>query len=166
MLVSEVACAAPRIYAARYKGRGSDWRGPGMQASTNIRRTLGRPYLNNLSKGDVDSMSPPNQSSIMVVGRGTTRKEDNRADLRRCTRDPKELSQDGLWEAWEEEANAMLAAKDAGTVVAIYKVCGQRLILVLLDVESPDELDHIWMAALPMARHLELKQVFNNMTSA
>ena len=73
--------------------------------------------------------------------------------------DPKELSQDELWEAWEEEANAALAAKDAGKVVALYKVCGQRRVLVLLDVESFDELDHIWMAALPMARHLELKEV-------
>ncbi len=73
--------------------------------------------------------------------------------------DPKELSQDELWEAWEEEANAALAAKDAGTVVSLYKVCGQRRVLVLLDVESHDELDQIWMAALPMARHLELAEV-------
>jgi len=68
--------------------------------------------------------------------------------------DPKELSQDELWEAWEE-ANAALAAKEAGKLVAAYKVCGQRRVLGLLDVESFDELDQIWMAALPMARHLE-----------
>lgn len=73
--------------------------------------------------------------------------------------DPKELSQDELWEAWEEEANAALAAKEAGTVVALYKVCGQRRVLALLDVESHDELDQIWMGALPMARYLELKEV-------
>jgi muconolactone delta-isomerase len=73
--------------------------------------------------------------------------------------DPKELSKDELWEAWEEEANAALAAKDAGKVVALYKVCGQRRVLVLLDVDSFDELDHIWMDALPMAHHLELKEV-------
>ena len=73
--------------------------------------------------------------------------------------DPKEMSQDELWAAWEEEANAALAAKDAGKVVALYKVCGQRRVLVLLDVESHDELDQIWMAALPMARYLELKEV-------
>ena len=46
--------------------------------------------------------------------------------------DPKEMSQDELWEAWEEEANAVFAAKDAGKVVAIYKVCAQRRILALL----------------------------------
>jgi muconolactone D-isomerase len=73
--------------------------------------------------------------------------------------DPKELSQDELWEAWEEEANAALAAKEAGTVVGLYKVCGQRRVLALLDVESHDELDRIWMADLPMARHLELEEV-------
>ena len=73
--------------------------------------------------------------------------------------DPKEMSQEELWEAWEEEANAALAAKDAGKVVALYKVCGQRRVLALLDVESHDELDQIWMAALPMARYLGLKEV-------
>jgi muconolactone delta-isomerase len=73
--------------------------------------------------------------------------------------DPKGMSQDELWEAWEEEANAALAAKDAGTVVNLYKVCGQRRVLVLLDVESHDELDQIWMAALPMARNLEIQEV-------
>ena len=62
--------------------------------------------------------------------------------------DPKGMSQDDLWEAWEEEANAALAAKDAGTVVALYKVSGQRRVLALLDLESHDELDRIWMAGL------------------
>lgn len=73
--------------------------------------------------------------------------------------DPKELSQDELWEAWEEEANAALAAKEAGTVVGLYKVCGQRRVLALLEVESHDELDQIWMAALPMARYLEIEEI-------
>jgi muconolactone delta-isomerase len=72
--------------------------------------------------------------------------------------DPDGRCQYELWEAWEEEANAALAAKDAGTVVNLYKVCGQRRVLVLLDVESHDELDQIWMT-LPMARYLELKEV-------
>ena len=39
--------------------------------------------------------------------------------------DPKGMTQDELWEAWEEEANAALAAKGAGTVLNLYKVCGQ-----------------------------------------
>ena len=73
--------------------------------------------------------------------------------------DPKGMSQDDLWEAWEEEANAALAAKEAGKVVALYKVSGQRRVLAILDVEDHDELDQIWMAGLPMARYLELKEV-------
>jgi 2,4-dienoyl-CoA reductase-like NADH-dependent reductase (Old Yellow Enzyme family) len=39
--------------------------------------------------------------------------------------DPKGMTQDELREALEEEANAALAAKDAGTVLNLYKVCGQ-----------------------------------------
>jgi muconolactone delta-isomerase len=70
------------------------------------------------------------------------------------------MSQEELWEAWEEEAEAALAAKEAGTVVGLYKVSGQRRVLAVLDVESHDELDRIWMGALPMARYLELKEVF------
>jgi muconolactone D-isomerase len=73
--------------------------------------------------------------------------------------DPKGMSQEELWEAWEQEADAALAAKEAGTVVSLYKVSGQRRVLAVLDVEDHDELDRIWMAALPMARHLELKEV-------
>jgi muconolactone delta-isomerase len=69
------------------------------------------------------------------------------------------MTQDELWEAWEEEANAALAAKDAGKVVGLYKVSGQRRVLAVLDVEDHDELDQIWMTGLPMARHLELKEV-------
>ena len=74
--------------------------------------------------------------------------------------DPKGMTQDELWEAWEEEDNAALAAKDAGTVVNLYKVCGQRRVLVLLDVESHDELDQIWMATLrsaPVTRVRDLR---------
>ena len=73
--------------------------------------------------------------------------------------DPKGMTQDELWEAWEEEDNAALAAKDAGTVVNLYKVCGQRRVQEHQDVEFHDELDQIWMAALPMARYLELQEV-------
>jgi muconolactone delta-isomerase len=72
--------------------------------------------------------------------------------------DPKGMSQEELWEAWEEEADAALAAKEAGTV-GLYKVSGQRRVLAVLDVESHDEPDRIWMGALPMARYLELKEV-------
>lgn len=73
--------------------------------------------------------------------------------------DPKGLSLDELWEAWDEEADAALAAMEAGKVVGLYKVSGQRRVLGVLDVESHDELDRILMAGLPMAHNLTMAEV-------
>ena len=73
--------------------------------------------------------------------------------------DPKGLSNDKLWEVWEEETKAALKAKEAGTVVDLYKVSGQRRVIVILNVESHDELDQILMAGLPMAEYLEMSEV-------
>ena len=75
--------------------------------------------------------------------------------------DPKrELSSlDELWEAWEEETKAALEAMEAGKIVALYKVSGQRRVIGIFDVESTDELDQIIMAGLPMAHYLEFEQV-------
>ena len=38
--------------------------------------------------------------------------------------EPREMSLDGLWNAWEKEAEAALGAKAAGKAVVLYKVCG------------------------------------------
>ena len=73
--------------------------------------------------------------------------------------EPKSLSLDELWDHWEKEAEAALAAKDAGKVVALYKVSGQRRVVGIVNVESHDELDRIFMAALPMAHYLEIEEV-------
>lgn len=75
--------------------------------------------------------------------------------------DPKrELSSlDELWDVWEEETKAALEAMQAGKIVALYKVSGQRRVIGVLDVESHDELDQILMAGLPMAHYLEFEQV-------
>jgi muconolactone delta-isomerase len=72
---------------------------------------------------------------------------------------PKDLTQDELWEIWEEETHAALGAMEAGKVVALYKVTGQKRVLAVLDVESHDEMDQILMAGLPMAEYLEYEQV-------
>jgi muconolactone D-isomerase len=48
---------------------------------------------------------------------------------------------------------------EAGKIVALYKVSGQRRVIGVFDVESTDELDQIIMASLPMAHHLEFEQV-------
>jgi hypothetical protein len=36
--------------------------------------------------------------------------------------DTKDMSLDELWDIWEKEAEAALGAKEAGKVVALYKV--------------------------------------------
>ncbi len=48
---------------------------------------------------------------------------------------------------------------DAGKIVALYKVSGQRRVIGVLDVESTDELDQIIMAGLPMAEYLTFEQI-------
>lgn len=72
--------------------------------------------------------------------------------------DPKEMSIDELWELWDEEASAALGAKEAGKVVSLYKVSGQRRVVGILDVDSTDELDQILMAGLPIAHYLEVEE--------
>lgn len=73
--------------------------------------------------------------------------------------EPKGMSLDDLWNSWEKEAEAALGAKAAGKAVALYKVCGQRRVVAILNVDSHDELDRIIMAALPMAHYLEIEEI-------
>lgn len=72
---------------------------------------------------------------------------------------PKDMTADELWDAWEEETKAALGAMEAGKLVAAYKVSGQRRVLGILDVESHDELDQIIMAGLPLAHNLEIAEI-------
>jgi muconolactone delta-isomerase len=72
---------------------------------------------------------------------------------------PKEWSLNEMWDEWERETEAALEAVEAGKIVAIYKVSGQRRVLAVLDVESTDELDQIIMAGLPIAHNLEIAEI-------
>ena len=72
---------------------------------------------------------------------------------------PKDWSFDELWDEWEKETEAALGAVEAGKIVAIYKVSGQRRVLAVLDVESPDKLDQIIMGGLPIAHNLEIAEI-------
>jgi len=72
---------------------------------------------------------------------------------------PKDMSLDELWDVWEEEAKATLEAMEAGKVVSAYKVCGQRRVVILLDMDSYDEMDRVLMAGLPLAHHFEIKEI-------
>ena len=73
--------------------------------------------------------------------------------------EPKDLSIEKLWDLWEKEAEAAIGAKAAGKIVNLWKVSGQRRVLAIVDVDSHDEMDQIFMAALPMAHHLEFEQI-------
>lgn len=72
---------------------------------------------------------------------------------------PKDMTFDELWDAWEEETKAALGAMEAGKLVAAYKVSGQRRVIGILDVDSHDELDQILMGGLPLAHNLEIAEV-------
>ena len=47
----------------------------------------------------------------------------------------------------------------AGKLVSAYKVCGQRRVVAIVNADSHDELDAVFMAALPMAHHLEIEEI-------
>lgn len=63
------------------------------------------------------------------------------------------MAQQGLLGVWAEEANAALGAKSAGVVVDLWKVVGERKVLVIADVETPDDLDRI-LFDLPIMRKM------------
>jgi muconolactone D-isomerase len=73
--------------------------------------------------------------------------------------DPKNLSFEAMWDVWEKETEAAIGAKGVGKIVNLWKVAGQRRILAIVDVESHDEMDRIFMGALPMAHYLEFEQI-------
>ena len=70
-----------------------------------------------------------------------------------------DMTLDELWEIWAKEAEAAAGAKDAGIVVGLYKVAGQRRVLCIANAESHDQLDRILMAGLPMAHLLDVREV-------
>ncbi|MEM6635795.1 MAG: muconolactone Delta-isomerase family protein [Pseudomonadota bacterium] len=53
------------------------------------------------------------------------------------------MQQQGLLGIWAEEAEAALGAKSAGVVKDLWKLVGERKVLAIVDVESPDTLDQI-----------------------
>ncbi|WP_263080673.1 muconolactone Delta-isomerase family protein [Endozoicomonas sp. Mp262] len=54
-----------------------------------------------------------------------------------------EMSQRALFEIWAEEADAALSAKAAGIVVDLWKCVGERRVVCVVNVDSPDDLDRI-----------------------
>jgi len=54
-----------------------------------------------------------------------------------------DMGQQGLFEIWVEEAEAALGAKAAGAVVDLWKIVGERKVLAIVKVDTPDDLDRI-----------------------
>jgi muconolactone delta-isomerase len=73
--------------------------------------------------------------------------------------DHTKISEEELWDLWEKEAESALAAKEAGKIVALYKVVGQRRVVMIVNVESHDELDRLAMGAMPMRHILECEGI-------
>lgn len=69
------------------------------------------------------------------------------------------VSEEELWDLWEKEAEAALSAKAAGKIVSLYKVVGQRRVLMIVNVESHDELDQLAIGAMPMRHILECEEI-------
>lgn len=66
---------------------------------------------------------------------------------------PAAMSQQELFTIWAEEANAALGAKEAGVVVDLWKCVGQRRIVAVVNVDSPDALDQILLDLPIMKKH-------------
>mgnify|MGYP001818565135 FL=1 len=73
--------------------------------------------------------------------------------------DHTKISEEELWDLWEKEAESALAAKEAGKIVALYKVVGQRRVVMIVNVESHDELARLAMGAMPMRHILECEEI-------
>ncbi|MEM6676875.1 MAG: muconolactone Delta-isomerase family protein [Pseudomonadota bacterium] len=68
-------------------------------------------------------------------------------------------SQQDLFTVWAQEADAALGAKDAGVVVDLWKVVGERRVFAVVNVDGPDTLDAILFDLPIMKLHGQHVQV-------
>jgi muconolactone delta-isomerase len=73
--------------------------------------------------------------------------------------DHSDVTADQLWDIWHQEVDAAEGAIAAGKIKHLFKVSGQRIVIGVIDADSHDELDQIFMAALPMAHMLEFEEI-------
>jgi muconolactone D-isomerase len=73
---------------------------------------------------------------------------------------PANMTQKDLFSIWSKEAEAALGAKQAGIVVDLWKCVGERRVIAIVNVDSPDTLDQITLT-LPimkeMGQHVTIK---------
>lgn len=66
---------------------------------------------------------------------------------------PANMTQKDLFSIWAKEAEAALTAKKAGVVIDLWKCVGERRVIAIVDVDSPDTLDQITFA-LPIMKEI------------
>jgi muconolactone delta-isomerase len=66
---------------------------------------------------------------------------------------PETMSNRELTEIWDREADAALGAMDAGAVVHLWKVSGQRVVLVVCDFPDAETLDRA-LSGLPIVQEM------------
>jgi muconolactone D-isomerase len=64
-----------------------------------------------------------------------------------------DMSQQDLFDIWQEEAGVAIGAKEAGVVVDLWKVVGERRVIVIIDIDSPNTLDQI-LFDLPIMKRM------------
>ena len=64
-----------------------------------------------------------------------------------------DMTQNDLFDIWTEEAGAAIGAKEAGVVVDLWKVVGERNVIAIVNVESHEMLDQI-LLDLPIMRRM------------
>ena len=69
------------------------------------------------------------------------------------------MRQRDLFAIWAKEADAALGAKQAGVVVDLWKCVGQRRVIAIVNVDSPDMLDQITLdlpIMVEMGQHIQI----------
>ncbi len=66
---------------------------------------------------------------------------------------PAALPNADLIETWKREATAAIGAMEAGAVVHLWKVAGQRVVLGIVDLPSAEDLDRA-LGGLPIIREM------------
>ena len=68
------------------------------------------------------------------------------------------MTQKDLFSIWVKEAEAALNAKKAGVVVDLWKCVGERRVIAVLEVDSPDTLDQITFTIMKeIGQHITIK---------
>ena len=66
---------------------------------------------------------------------------------------PANVTNQDLIETWRREAEAAVGAMDAGAVPHLWKVAGQRVVLAVVDLPTPEDLDAA-LGGLPIIREM------------